>query len=115
MITLKAKYMSKKLTVDELLEKTKKPAKLALSYHSFYEGKGCSKCNQTGFSGREAIIEQIIIDDDFSELITNNASVLELCQLAKRKGLSGIKEVALKKAIAGITSLEEVIYETMAV
>jgi type IV pilus assembly protein PilB len=87
----------------------------ALKSHSFYQGKGCSKCNQTGFSGREAIIEQIIIDDDFSELITNNASVLELGQLAKRKGLSCIKEVALKKAIAGITSLEEVIYETIAV
>jgi len=39
LITLKAKYMSKKLTVDELLEKAKKPAKLALAYHPFYEGK----------------------------------------------------------------------------
>jgi malate dehydrogenase (oxaloacetate-decarboxylating) len=38
-MTLKARYMSKKLTVDELLEKAKKPAKLALAYHPFYEGK----------------------------------------------------------------------------
>jgi len=38
-VALKPEYMTKKLTVDELLEKAKKPAKLALAYHSFYEGK----------------------------------------------------------------------------
>ena len=38
-MNLKAKYMTDKLTADELLEKAKKPAKLALAYHPFYEGK----------------------------------------------------------------------------
>ncbi len=80
--------------------------------HRFYRGEGCQYCNHTGFSGREAVIEHLVMDDDFSDLILNRANLTELRTLAKKKGLATLSDIGLNKAIDGTTSLPEVIYET---
>jgi type IV pilus assembly protein PilB len=84
-----------------------------LKSHTFYQGSGCSGCNQTGFSGREALIEPLIIDGDYEGLILKNAGLNELRRLAKSKGLLSLTEVGFQKAIAEKTTLGEVIHETM--
>lgn len=81
----------------------------------FLKGQGCEKCNFTGYSGRMALIESILIDDDFSQLIMSKANLRELRELARKKGLINLMQAGMNKAIAGITTLDEVIYETMIV
>ena len=105
-------YCKKKENVDE---------KLLKNYHlrenmeavTFYSGAGCKNCFETGYSGREAIIEHLIVDEDVSGLILKGASFVELKNLAGSKGLISLKEAALNKARAGVTSLSEVISEIL--
>ena len=87
----------------------------ALRERTFYAGKGCEHCYQTGFAGRLAIIEHLVIDDAFRDLILLRANLGEFRRLAKEKGLMRLSDVGLQKAIDGLTSLEEVLYETFVV
>jgi len=86
------------------------PAELKEITH--YKGAGCQYCNQTGFSGREAIIEHLIIDDEFARLILNNADIGQLRAFAKSKNLMSLKEAGFQKVLGGKTTLAEVISET---
>lgn len=83
--------------------------------YPLYKGAGCQHCHQTGFSGREALIEHIIIDEEFAQHIQRDANIGELRALARSKGFTTLKQAGLKKAIEGKTTLAEVIGETFAV
>ena len=80
---------------------------------TFYEGTGCAKCNQTGYSGRIGIYEVMPIDDEMRGLIEGDANSIELEKAALRKGMVSLRESALRKLEAGITTFEEVIRETV--
>jgi type IV pilus assembly protein PilB len=86
------------------------PAELKEITH--YKGARCQYCNQTGFSGREAIIEHLIIDDEFARLILNNADISQLRAFAKSKNLMTLKEAGFQKIVEGKTTLSETISET---
>jgi len=77
-----------------------------------FKGKGCPKCNDTGYSGRTLIGEILTIDDEMRELIFSGAPITALKAAALKKGMVPLKENGLKKAAEGITSLEEVIRVT---
>lgn len=73
------------------------------------KGKGCIRCNYTGYKGQTAIAEILIIDDDIKELIRKNAPTRIIKELALKKGVSPI-EVSLKeKVLAGLTTIEEMV------
>jgi len=75
-----------------------------------YRGKGCSACNQTGYQGRIGIFEVLNIDEEIRKLIINpNFSLDNLNNLAKKKGMISMFEDGLRKAIIGITTIEEVL------
>jgi type IV pilus assembly protein PilB len=74
----------------------------------FYEGKGCIDCNGTGFRGRTAIAEILDLSDNIRELILNRRSAAEIKRVAKEEGMNFLRESAVKKVMAGETTLREV-------
>lgn len=80
---------------------------------TFFEGTGCAKCNQTGYSGRAGIYEVMMIDDEIRTLIENDANSIDLEKAALAKGMMSLREAALRKLERGLTTFEEVIRETV--
>jgi type IV pilus assembly protein PilB len=76
-------------------------------------GKGCEKCNNTGYKGRVGLYEVMEIDDDLRELVLVGASSLELRKRAIEFGMITLRQSGLLKVKAGLTSLEEVARETV--
>lgn len=81
----------------------------------FYQGKGCSRCNNTGYSGRVGIYEILPISEPIRTLIENGASNTEITEQAKREGFKTLFDDALEKAQAGLISLDEAVRMTMGV
>lgn len=79
-----------------------------------YKGKGCSTCNNTGYKGRVGLYEVMEINDEIRELILIGASALELRKKAIEDGMITLRESGLHKIRTGITTLEEVVRETVA-
>ena len=77
------------------------------------KGKGCDKCNSTGYKGRTALYEVMEIDDTLRELILIGASSLELKKKAVENGMITLRRSGLRKIMAGQTSMEEVLRETV--
>jgi len=76
---------------------------------SFFKGKGCSKCNKTGYMGRIAILEALAIDDKTRDMIVKKASSFELKDHAIKNGMTTLRDDALKKCLQGVTTLDEVV------
>lgn len=79
---------------------------------SAFKGKGCPRCNGTGYLGRTVIGEILILDDEIKEMIYSEASVPSIQAAAMKKGLRPLRENAVKKAASGITTLDEVLRVT---
>ena len=79
-----------------------------------YKGKGCATCNNTGYKGRIGLYEVMEITDEIRELILIGASSLELRKKAIDDGMITLRESGLHKIRAGLTTLEEVVRETVA-
>ena len=75
----------------------------------FYKGKGCKECGGTGYMGREMICEVLSISEEISTLIAKGASKDVILEQAKKEGFVNIFQNGLDKAIAGVTSIEEVL------
>ncbi|MDQ1708495.1 MAG: type pilus assembly protein PilB [Pyrinomonadaceae bacterium] len=79
-----------------------------------YKGKGCATCNNTGYKGRIGLYEVMEVNDDIRELILIGASSLELRKKAIEDGMITLRESGLYKVRAGLTTLDEVVRETVA-
>jgi type IV pilus assembly protein PilB len=77
------------------------------------KGKGCERCNGTGYKGRAGLYEVMEITDELRELILVGASALELKKKAVEGGMFTLRRSGLIKIAAGITTIEEVIRETV--
>ena len=71
-------------------------------------------CNNTGYSGRMAIFEIMLYDDEMREIIMDQGSTQMLREVAKRKGMRTLRENGLLAIYDGDTSIEEVLRETLA-
>jgi type IV pilus assembly protein PilB len=78
-----------------------------------YVGKGCTTCNKTGYKGRVGLYEVMEINDELRELILVGASALELKKKALDLGMIMLRRSGLIKIAAGLTTLEEVLRETV--
>jgi len=85
---------------------------VAAAERKFFKGKGCSKCNQTGYFGRLAVLETLLIDDTIRDLVMKRASSHEIKEYAVKKGLITLRDDMLIKFCQGITTLDEVIRVT---
>jgi type IV pilus assembly protein PilB len=79
-----------------------------------YKGTGCTTCNGTGYKGRVGLYEVMEITEELRELILINASVLDIRRRAIEDGMITLRESGLEKVRQGITTLEEVVRETVA-
>jgi type II secretory ATPase GspE/PulE/Tfp pilus assembly ATPase PilB-like protein len=74
-----------------------------------YKGKGCTKCNKSGYSGRICINEVLVADDEIREAILRKASSSELRKIAIKNGMTTMLEDGFKKAKKGQTTIEEIL------
>ena len=79
---------------------------------NFCYGKGCQRCNNTGYRGRIAIFEIMIISDSIRELIMKNESATTLRAIARQEGMRTLRESGLLHIFDGLTTIEEVVRET---
>jgi type IV pilus assembly protein PilB len=80
---------------------------------TIYHGRGCGTCNNTGYKGRVALYEVMEVNDELKELILVGASALELKKKALELGMITLRKSGLIKVAAGMTTLEEVVRETV--
>ncbi|GAB6061408.1 GspE/PulE family protein [Deferrisoma palaeochoriense] len=82
---------------------------------TFYKGKGCGYCGGTGYRGRTGIHEVLKVDEAIRELILEKASTSQIRRAAYATGLRDLRFDGLRKVVAGVTTLAEVIRVTKAV
>ena len=85
----------------------------ALQGRTFYRGKGCDACNNTGYKGRLGLFELMVMNDTIRDMIMTNATTDELRERAREFGMVTLRETGIKNAFGGVTTAEEVIRETV--
>jgi type IV pilus assembly protein PilB len=78
----------------------------------YYRPRGCENCNKTGYRGRSALVEALVISPKVKNLIIEKAAEAKIKETARREGTITLRECGLMKAKAGITSIEEVLRVT---
>lgn len=80
----------------------------------FYRPVGCDACSQTGYRGRIAISEMLIVDDGVRREILNQSDAATIAKTAMNRGMRSLREDGARLVLAGVTSLEEVLAATQA-
>jgi type IV pilus assembly protein PilB len=75
---------------------------------AFYESVGCEECGGTGFLGRTAVAELLDMSDHIRQLILERRPSVEIKQAAREEGMTFLRDSALEKAFAGVTTLREI-------
>ncbi len=79
---------------------------------TIFEGKGCEACNFTGFSGREAIYEFLLMDDPLRQLVMERSTAGRIKERAAQNGMTTLHQAGWEKVKRGITSIQEVVRVT---
>jgi type IV pilus assembly protein PilB len=79
---------------------------------TLFRGRGCDRCNNTGYAGRTAILEAMTITDDIRKLIIGRASAMEIGRMAMSQGMKTLRDAALDRVREGITTLEQTLIVT---
>ena len=77
------------------------------------KGEGCERCNKTGYKGRVGLYEVMEVSEELRELILVGASGLELRRKAVEEGMITLRGSGLRKVKLGLTTIEEVVRETV--
>lgn len=80
---------------------------LRVDYDHVYKGRGCDKCNHTGYSGRLAAFEIVLVDQKLEELISKNASMETLRAYAIEKKMQMLRDEVIEFLNQGLTSVDE--------
>ncbi len=95
---------------DLLLELEMKPEDVAGKRFSY--GRGCALCNGTGYKGRMAIFEILVLSEALRQMIIDHASSDAIRDQARREGMRSLRESGLLAIFDGLTTVEEVLRET---
>jgi type IV pilus assembly protein PilB len=79
----------------------------------FFYGRGCDRCNNTGFRGRMGIFELVLLNDEIRDLISEGASTDKLRSHCIKQGMISLRESGLRSIFRGHTTIEEVVRETI--
>jgi len=74
---------------------------------TFYRGKGCQRCNNTGYYGRMPVVQALLLDDTIRGMILKNVPLIEIRKCAQTKGMKTLREDAMEKVLKGEISVEE--------
>jgi type IV pilus assembly protein PilB len=80
---------------------------------TFHRGRGCDRCNRTGYKGRMALFEIMTMDDTLRELIMAQANTSVLRAESRKRGMRTLREVGLLSIYDGQTTIDEVVRETI--
>ena len=80
---------------------------------TFYKGAGCDACNNTGYKGRTALFELMLLNDKIRGMVMGNASTDEITDQAAQDGMVPLRVFGMNVAEEGITTLEEIVRETV--
>ncbi len=83
-----------------------------LKKNTFYRKKGCNLCMHTGFRGRTAIFEIMIVDDAIKRLVLKTSDANQINELALKQGMITLQKDGIDKVLKGITTTEEVLRVT---
>jgi len=97
---------------DELLMELQLPLDIARRY-KFYFGKGCSRCSNTGYKGRVGLYELLTVTDEIRDAVAAEQSADEIRDIARNQGMTTLRESGLKLIFDGITTIDEVVRETV--
>ena len=89
------------------------PAAEQLAESTFFRGRGCNACNLTGYVGRKGIFEIFPVTEEIQQMIYEKVTATELRVRAREMGMRTLREDGLRKAISGLTTVEEVLRVTM--
>jgi type IV pilus assembly protein PilB len=78
-----------------------------------YKGRGCEVCNNTGYKGRVGLFELLIMNDKMRDMVMENCAVDELRDAATGFGMVTLRQAAMNFAFEGMTTLDEVVRETI--
>jgi len=92
----------------ELLESSRVPLAVGASLFKFRKGRGCKHCRGTGYHGRKAVGELMVLNDEIREAIVSRVPVRQLKELARQAGVQLIRTAALDLVRRGETTIEEV-------
>ncbi|MBU1164068.1 Flp pilus assembly complex ATPase component TadA [Patescibacteria group bacterium] len=111
------KELEKQVDLEKIFKKLENekeilPGRQKIDSLLFYRGKGCSRCNKTGYKGRIGIYEVLEINEEISTLIQKNAKTDKLLEAVEKQGMITILEDGFIKAKNGITTLEEILRVT---
>jgi type IV pilus assembly protein PilB len=84
-----------------------------LAGKSYYRGRGCDACNNTGYKGRVGLFELMIMNANLRDMIMRDASTEELRDAARSFGMVTLRDAGMKAAGEGLTTLDEVVRETI--
>jgi type IV pilus assembly protein PilB len=84
-----------------------------LEGRKFYRGRGCTNCNGSGYRGRAALFEFMLLNDRLRALVNEGASTEKLRDCALETGMMTLRASGLQKMFGGITTVEEVVRETV--
>ena len=98
-------------TEAQLMELGLTPDKL--NGKKFHYGRGCSRCNNTGYRGRIALFEIMVFNDEMRELVMEQASTNLLRNAAKKAGMRLLRDNGLAAIYDGITTIDEIVKETI--
>ncbi|MGK2856977.1 MAG: type IV-A pilus assembly ATPase PilB [Thermoanaerobaculia bacterium] len=88
-------------------------AKEDIGTFKVYKGRGCDKCGSTGYKGRVGLVEVMVMTDELREMVLSGASAIELKRRAVEGGMFTLRRSGLYKIMKGITTIEEVVRETV--
>lgn len=101
--------VSRPISPDEL-ERRHIHTQLTAAYPTdhVYEAKGCPQCQNTGYTGRMAIIEILEVDEEIESLISDNATTQTLLRAARQKGMLSMRDDGHIKVLQGLTTFDEI-------
>lgn len=102
-------HCKEKTEISEAMARTLEIPAEKLTQHTLYHSVGCETCRMTGFIGREAIYELLMINDEIAELIAKGTNASELKRAAVKNGMQTIVQNGLEKVYEGKTTVEEIL------
>ncbi len=94
---------------DEELRAVHWPLETLGSPGQLWREVGCRNCGQTGYRGRLAITEVMLVSEEIERLAVSHASASEIAKVATAEGMVSLREDGLRKAQAGLTTIKEII------
>jgi len=79
----------------------------------FFYGRGCDRCNNTGFRGRMGLFELLIMNDELRDMVSAGASTDQLRNACRKQGMHTLRESGLEMIYKGMTTIDEVVRETV--